>query len=402
MTSDTGIILDKHPEYPIQLAFQTFYHSYAHSHEVSPQQKKAAQCISHCKTGELGYILVFCPECGYKRLRSCSCNSRNCPCCQAPLEHKWVMERNAELIPGIAYYHVVFTLPHELNPLILDNPEALYKLLFSAASDTLITLCRDRKYMGATPGIVAVLHTWGQKLNFHPHLHICLSGGGLTDTGRFVETKHKGFIIPRRVVGRIFRGKFMEGLKTLYEKKLLCLSVHLSHLVDSVAWGKYVDHLYTITWIPFLKETFNGKGNAIKYLARYAYRTAISNSRVLEVNDEAVFLSYTDYADHNQKKELRLSGEEFIGRFLLHILPQGVHRVRSSGFLANCVKAKRLTLIGKLRDAPYKGNPTKGKSMAEILMKIYGTDICHCPVCQSRIHMTRLKRPPTLMIAKAV
>ena len=329
--TDTGEILD----YPVRSAFQNFFPSYAAKHFVSPEQSKTAACISNCKTGMLGYSVSECPECGYRKIHSCSCNNRDCPCCQAPLEKKWVMERNSELISGIAYYHVVFTLPHELNPLVFTNQKRLYNLLFSAASDSLITLCRDRKYMGATPGIVSVLHTWGQQLNFHPHLHVCLSGGGLTSDGRFIESRHKGFIIPKPVLGKVFRGKFLAGLKALYDTGKLSFSGDALPLKNSYRWKEFIDRLYKIGWIPFLKETFNGNGNAVEYLARYAYRTAISNSRIEDVSAESVSLRYTDYADHNEKKILVLSGEEFIRRFFLHILPKGFHRVRFAGFLAN-------------------------------------------------------------------
>ena len=389
---DTGEVLD----YPIRSAFQNFYPSYAEKHFVSDEQAKVAACISNCKTGRLGYTVSECPECGFKKIRSCSCNNRDCPCCQAPLEKKWVMERNSELIPGIAYYHVVFTLPHELNPLILVNQKALYDLLFSAASTSLIELCRDKKFMGATPGIVSVLHTWGQQLSFHPHLHVCLSGGGLTADGKFIESRHKGFIIPKPVLGSLFRGKFLAGLKRLHGSGRLSFDGDASPLRNSYRWKEFIDRLYSTDWIPFLKETFNGNGNAVEYLARYAYRTAISNSRVEDVSAEGVLLRYTDYADHNEKKLLSLSGDEFIRRFLLHILPKGFHRVRFAGFLANCRKVKQLSHIGNLRRTPYTGNPVRGKRMSEILMLVYGTDICSCPDCHAKMFSYRCSHPPRI------
>ena len=386
----TGEILD----YPIRSAFQTFFPDYKESHFVSPQQAKAASCISNCKTGRLGYSVSECPQCGYRRIHSCSCNNRDCPCCQAPLEKKWVMERNSELVSGIAYYHVIFTLPHELNPLILANQKTLYDLLFSSAADTLITLCRDKKFMGATPGIVSVLHTWGQQLTFHPHLHVCVSGGGLTPAGQFVETRHKGFIIPGPVLGKVFRGKYLEKLKALHKAGRLSFSGEALRLRNSYEWKEFIDHLYTLDWLPFLKETFNGNGNAVEYLARYAYRTAISNSRVEDVSADGVLLRYKDYADNNKEKTLFLAGNEFIRRFLMHVLPKGVHRVRFAGFLANCRKTKDLTHIGNLRRTPYTGNPVKGKRMSEILMMIYGTDICACPECHSKMNTYRCSHPP--------
>ena len=287
-----------------------------------------------------------------------------------------------------------FTLPHELNSLILANQKLLYGLLFSAASEALIMLCRDRKYMGAMPGIVMVLHTWGQQLNFHPHLHVCLSGGGISPAGKFIESRHKGFIIPEGVLGKVFRGKFLDGLKTLRENDKLCYSGAALELRNSYQWKEWLDHLYAINWVPFLKETFNGNGNAIEYLARYAYRTAISNSRIIDVREDEVEFHYTDYADLNRKKTLVLSGEAFISRFLLHVLPKGFHRVRFSGYLANCRKTKSLVLIGMLRRTPYKGNPVKGHRMSEILMLAYGADIFSCPECHARMITYRCRHPP--------
>ena len=388
--TDTGEIL----RYPIRSAFQNFYPSYAKSHHVPPIQHKAASCISRCKTGKLGYSVSVCPDCGHTQIHARSCNNRDCPCCQAPLEKKWVLERNSELVPGIAYYHVIFTIPRELNHLMYSNQKLLYGLLFSSASDSLLTLCRDKKYMGAVPGIVSVLHTWGQKLNYHPHLHVMFSGGGLTRDGRFLQTRHKGFIIPQPVLASMFRGKFLAELGKLHDAGKLIFMGPCEKLRNSYEWKAFLDGLYACKWLPFLKETFNGNGNAVEYLARYAYRTAISNSRIQDVNAEQVSLSYTDYADSNKKKLLTLSGEEFIERFLRHILPSGFHRVRFSGYLSNCRKTRNLTLIGKLMNTPYKGNPTKGKRIAELLMLLYGTDITACPVCKCRMLTSICAHPP--------
>lgn len=394
MICDSFPAVDNSQRYPIRTAFQTFYPDYAATHRTSLLQDKTADCIAACKTGYLGYTIEECPDCGYMKIHARSCNNRNCPCCQAPMEQKWIMERNSELIFGMAYYHVVFTLPHELNPLILENQKTLYNLLFSAASDTLITLCRDKKYMGALPGIISVLHTWGQKLNFHPHLHVMLSGGGITPDQRLVQTKHKGFIIPVKVIGRMFRGKFMRALKKLYDSKALCLTGAVRKFSDPKHWQALIDSLYRKDWIPFIKETFNGNGNAVQYLARYAYRTAISNARVSDVTAETVTVSYKDYADNSRKKQMVLRGTEFIRRFMLHVLPKGVHRVRFSGYLSNCKKTKCLTLIGNLTRTPYAGNPTKGKCMSELLEMIYGTNSCVCPTCKTRMILYQKIRAP--------
>lgn len=400
MTCKTDPSTGEKLEYPIRSIFQNFFDSYAASHTVSGEQAKAAGCIKNCKTGKLGYNMSICPDCGYTRVHACSCNDRDCPSCQAPLEQKWVMERNSELVPRIAYYHVIFTLPHELNSLFLENQKLLYDLLFRTASDSLLTLCRDKKYMGATPGIVSVLHTWGQKLNYHPHLHVMLSGGGLTPAGKFIETRHKGFIIPVRVLGKLFRGKFLACLDQLCDSGALRFTGLARSLAEPTSWKQFIDHLYSMPWLPFVKETFNGNGNAVRYLARYAYRTAISNSRIELIDGPDVSIRYTDYADHDRKKLLVISGEEFIRRFMLHVLPKGFHRVRFCGYLANCCKTEKLKHIGSLRRTPYEGDPMKGKTIRQILEMIYGTDICSCPVCHHKMDIYYRIRSPASLITE--
>ena len=246
--------------------------------------------------------------------------------------------------------------------------------------------------MGATPGIIMVLHTWGQKLNFHPHIHCALSGGGLTESGQFTESSHKGFLLPVEAMGKMFRGKFMAALKTYYDKKLLSFGDKCQKLRNHYNWKEFVDSLYAKDWLPFIRETFNGNGNAIKYLARYAYRTAISNSRICSMTETEVSFRYKDYADNSAMKIMTLEGTKFIELFLQHILPKGFSRVRFSGYLSNCHKTRKLKLIHKLRGTPFTPNPVKGKSMAELLLLIYGRDICVCGQCNGRvIHYPRGK-----------
>ncbi|MEG0368451.1 MAG: IS91 family transposase [Hungatella sp.] len=382
--------------YPIRDAFQAFFPEYASSHSISQEQSKAARCISECKTGSLGYNISFCESCGHMEIHACSCNNRNCPCCQSPQEQKWIMARNSELIEKCAYYHSIFTVPFELNNLIYENQKSLYHLMFSCASDTLLTLCRDKKHMGATPGIILVLHTWGQQLNFHPHLHCCLSGGGLTESGQFTESCHKGFLLPVEAIGKMFRGKFLEKLNSYYKKDALAFTGKCTKLRNHYNWKEFINSLYSKDWCPFIKETFNGNGNAITYLARYAYRTAISNNRIESVSEDSVSFRYKDYADHQASKIKTVSGTEFIALFLQHILPKGFSRVRFSGFLSNCCKTKKLKLIHKLRGTVFIPNPVKGKSMAELLMLLYKKDIDTCPECKG--HVIRFPRGKPLSL----
>lgn len=378
--------------YPIRDIFRSFFIGYSGSHSVSEEQRKVAHCISECKTGSLGYNVGPCESCDNLTIHACSCNNRNCPNCQAPQEQKWILARNSELIEGCAYYHCIFTLPFELNDLIYENQKLLYNLMFSCVSDTLLTLCRDKKHMGATPGIIMVLHTWGQKLNFHPHIHCALSGGGLTESGQFTESRHKGFLLPVEAMGKMFRGKFMAVLKTYHDKKRLSFGGRCQKLLNHYNWKDFVDSLYAKDWLPFIRETFNGNGNAIKYLARYAYRTAISNSRICNITETEVSLRYKDYADNSATKIMTLEGTKFIELFLQHILPKGFSRVRFSGYLSNCQKTKKLKLIHKLRGTRFTPNPTKGMSMADLLLLIYHIDIRVCRKCKGNvIHYPRGK-----------
>lgn len=370
---------------PIREAFQRFYPKYRQEHNLSPQQLKAANSISACKTGLLGYNVSICKECGFVEIHACSCNNRHCPCCQAPVEQKWIAERNSELIEGIAYYHAVFTVPKELNALIYQNQALLYNLMFRCASDTVLTLCADKKYLGATPGIVCVLHTQGQKLNYHPHIHLMLSGGGLTPTGQFIEATHKGFLLPVRAMGKLFRGKFLDALKKYQDKGNLVFAGDCLELRNGYRWHEFIDKLYQMSWIPHINETFNGLGNAIKYLARYVFRSAISNNRIDSVDENGVTFHYKDYADDSKTKQMRMNGDEFINAFLMHVLPPGFCRVRFSGYLCNCKKTKMLKLIHKLRNTDYTGSPTKGKNMAELMLLLYNHDICHCPKCHGEL-----------------
>ena len=376
--------------YKIRTIFRRFYPDYLKANPgLSYERRKAAECIMKCKTGELGYNACICEKCGHPVIHAVSCNNRFCPSCQTPMEKKWEAERNTELIPGIAYYHVVFTIPHELNLLVRANPVLLLGLLFKAVNESVISLCADPQFMGAKPGIVSVLHTWGQTLSYHPHVHACISGGGLSPAGQFLETKHKGFFLPEAALASMFRGKYLCGLKKLYDAGNLDLSPDPS-LANPSGWKQFIDSLFAKRWLPFVKETFNGKGNAIRYLARYSYRTAIANSRILSIDGEKVVFKYKDYSDGSKEKTMSMNGISFIGMFLQHVLPSGFHRIRLSGYLTNSQKTKNLKRIHFLRSTIFLGNPYRKMKMAELMKTLFSKDICHCPVCSAT--MIRLPR----------
>lgn len=225
---------------------------------------------------------------------------------------------------------------------------------------------------------------------------IFCSGGGLNRTGNFVETRHKGFIIPEDTIAKMFRGKYLDALKKYHDSGKLIFAGKCRFLRNHYSWKEWIDTLYNKKWCSFVKETFNGNGNVMAYLARYAYRTAISNSRIVSISEEEVSFRYTDYADHNAKKIKTVSGEEFIRLFLQHVLPKGFHRVRFSEYLSNCCKTKELKHIHRLRGTVYAGNPVKGKCMAELMMMLYEVDICRYPVCRNQLTNYRgMMRPPS-------
>ena len=375
------------PAYPIRDIFQKWYPLYRKDHTVTADQEGAAQCIMGCKTGVFGYSVSICPECGNKLFHNASCGNRSCPCCQGTKPEEWVGARSSELIEGIPYFHVIATVPHELNPLFLSNPAEMYGLLMKSISSALIEVSLREGNLGAVPGFVSVLHTWSQNLELHPHVHLLVSGGGLADPVTFRKTESGGFFCPVKRLGGAFREHFLSGLKVSRKNGRLSYTGSSSELRNHFEWEELLTILYHKEWNVFIKETFNGNGNAVEYLSRYSYRTAISNSRILSVSDDGVVIRYKDYRDKGKNKELRLSGEEFIRRFLMHVLPKGFCRIRYGGYLSNSRKKRCLAQIRRLTGTPARGNPYAGLSVRERIMKIFHRDICECPECNGTMHM---------------
>lgn len=384
-------------KYPIREIFRRFYPLYLQTHPTPPfHVQRVANAIMRCKTGELGYNVSFCDDCGYSLTHTVSCNNRYCPCCQSALIKKWELERTSELITGISYYHVVFTLPEEINHLMLANQKLLFDLFFRCVKDTLIELCADPKFMGAKPSVFGVLHTWGQKLNFHPHIHLCVSGGGITPANTFVETRHKGFFIPEKVLASSLRGRFITELKQFYDAGKLDFS-YTPNLGKAEHWKSFVNTLFSKAWLPFVKETFNGNGNAVKYLARYSFRSAIANSRIVSFDDSKVTFSYKDYTDNCKQKQMTVKGTEFIRLFLQHVLPKHFNRMRSFGLLTNCRKKKNLHLVHKLRNTVYRGNPYQSMNNSQLLKVLYKKDICSCEKCGGRMRFFPRGQPEHML-----
>ena len=378
--------------YGVQDAFVKFYPEYRRKHTVTPEQESAAQCIMGCKTGQYGFTKSVCPSCGYEQIHYASCGNRNCPCCQGTKPAEWVEARSSELIEGVPYYHVIMTVPHELNPLFLSNQKGMYRLLMQSASDSMVEVAQREENIGGTPGVVAVMHTWGQTLELHPHVHMLVTGGGLSSP---IEFGQKGlrseFLCPQEHLAGAFRQRFLDGLKKLRSSDSLSFNGSAEPLRNSYSWEELLTKLYRTQWNVHIKETFNDNGNAVEYLSRYAYRTAISNSRVLSVSDDGVTISYKDYRD-GQKKTMLLSGEEFIRRFLLHVLPKGFSRIRYSGFLSNSRKKKCLAMIRRLKRAKERVNRLAGMTARQRIFALFNVDICECPKCHKHMNMYRLNK----------
>ena len=297
------------------------------------QQLKVLRAIEHCRTAALGGHLDQCSRCGHRAISFFSCRNRHCPKCQTNARNKWLAARSNELL-GVNYFHVVFTLPHELSALALQNKRAIYDLLFQASAATLLEVAADPKHLGAEIGFLSVLHTWGQNLQAHPHVHCVIPAGGLSpDHSRWIHPKHH-FFLPVRVLSRVFRGKFVAGLKRLFRQKKLGFHGNLRPLAEPKLFRSFLRLLFRNDWVVYAKRPFGGPEHVLQYLARYTHCVAISNHRLVSFAEGKVTFRWKDYTHGNKKRMMTISADEFLRRFLLHVLPRGFVRIRHFGFLS--------------------------------------------------------------------
>ena len=338
------------------------------------QQLKAFRALQNCRTAALGGHLDACPQCGFQAISYNSCRNRHCPKCQAQARARWLAAREQELL-ATDYFHVVFTVPHELNLLAQDNPRQFYHLLFTATAATLLEIAADPKHLGAEIGILSILHTWGQNLLAHPHIHCVIPAGGISrDHTRWVHPRYPGFFLPVKVLSRVFRGKFLAGLKRLYRRKQLRCAGPSAALADEKQFRQLLRRLHRQDWVVYAKPAFGGPRQVIRYLGRYTHRVAISNHRLTSFDGERVTFRWKDYAHGSKKRQMTLMATEFLRRFFLHILPKGFVRIRHFGFLANRFRAARVKLCRQLlAQAPLPPTPAQAPH----------TDaaIWHCPHC---------------------
>jgi hypothetical protein len=368
--------------------------AYRESHRLSRQEFRVMHAIEVCRTAVLGGHKDQCDHCGHVEISYNSCRNRHCPKCQTLQKEKWIEARSEDLLP-IAYFHVVFTLPSELNPLVSMNRKVLYDLLFRSVSETLAKLASHPKHLGATVGVIGILHTWGQNLMDHPHLHCIVTGGGLSSDGTW-KLCRRGFFLPVRVMSALFRGKFLDLLKDHFKQNDLVFPNRLGHLKDPADFETFRKNLYRKKWVVYCKPPFDGVKGVLQYLGRYTHRIAISNHRLLNLRNGEVSFLWRDYADHNRQKTMTLKANEFIRRFLLHVLPSRYVRIRHFGLLANRKRQNTIALCRKiLGDVKTATQPTtKKETWQEQLFRICGIDVTLCPVCQKgRMFMIGLLLP---------
>ena len=360
----------------------------------NPHIRTTLSKIGNCRTGELGYHMLGCQSvhphessCGHSRMQFHSCGNRHCPNCGALRGEEWVEARKHELLPT-AYFHCVFTVPEILNGLIMGNRRELYKLLMDASAQTLLILGRDEKWIGGTIGVTSILHTWGQTLSFHPHVHCIVSGGGIDQAHNWVRHKReKGkFLFPAGAVRKVFKGLMMKGIRSLSQQgKLKTEGINLDELLQTAGYQQ---------WNTYAKAPFRDAQGVVDYLGRYTHKIAITRHRVREITDTEITFRYRDYRDGNKEKEMTLSHSEFARRFAQHILPRRFVKIRHYGYLSNQGRTERLAEIRRNLKIPQPGPKVKVPGSLRLMEK-YGTDIFKCPQCGTgRLMIKYSQRPP--------
>lgn len=386
----------KRPSLEVADIFREHGEEYRRLRAPSPPQRKVMHNIECCRTEALGGHKDTCDTCGYERISYNSCRDRHCPKCQNLKKDQWLKERRQRLLP-IPYFHVVFTLPAELNALVLGNKRLLLALLFKAAAKTLHRIAADKDRLGAQIGFTSVLHTWGQNLHFHPHLHCVVTGGGLSPEGDRWVSARQSYFLPVEVLAQVFRGKFLQALRKLYDDGRLKFSGSTRELADSQLWRRFIDRLYRKNWIVDARAPFGGPEHVFRYLGRYTHRVAISNHRLISLRNGKVRFRFKDYADGAKQKTMTLEALEFIRRFLLHVLPTAFVRIRHYGLLAprniDTKFARARELLGKpAADLSSDSFTSENSELSwwERLSLLTGEDLFACPRC----HIGRLIRTP--------
>ena len=371
------------PRPALELAdiFRQHGEAYRQSHRLPRHQLRLMRAIQICRTATLGGHIDECDQCGRTRHSYNSCRNRHCPKCGSLARARWLHQRQGELLP-VPYFHVVFTLPEAIADLALHNQKTLYDLLFRISSETLLTIARNPKHLGAEIGFFGILHTWGQNLLHHPHVHYVIPGGGIGPDHDRWEPCRPGFFLPVRVLSAYFRRRFLEALEKLYRQGELLLTGTLAHLRDAQAFHRYLDPWRNADWVVYAKPPFGGPRQVLEYLGRYTHRVAISNHRLVSLQDGQVTFRWKDYRHEQRPRLMTLGAAEFIRRFLLHSLPDGFQRIRFSGFLANRYRRSKLALIHELLADPVTELLPLPKDCADLLALLTGQPKDQCPFCR--------------------
>jgi Putative transposase/Transposase zinc-binding domain len=361
--------------------FRAAGEAYRATHALSGQQLRVMRAIEQCRTPALGGHLLQCDHCGAYEARYHSCRNRHCPKCQALAKARWVEARLADLLP-IPYFHCVFTLPHLLNPVAQGNPHVLYPLLFQSAWDTLHTFGQDPRWLGGDIGATMVLHTWGQNLDQHLHIHCLVTGGALApEEDRWIPTRRRQFLFPVKALARVFRGKYLDGLHHAFTQQRLTFAAGTAPLTEPARFGQWLATLSRQDWVVYAKPPFAGPQQVVAYLGRYTHRIALSNERLVALEDGMVHFRWRDYRQGNAVKVMALPVAEFIRRFLLHVLPRGFQRLRHYGVLGNRCRAQTLTACRRGLHVP-PPLPRALETTGALLQRLTGTDPQQCPQCR--------------------
>jgi hypothetical protein len=364
---------------------------------LSTAQRRVLKAVELCRTAALGGHVEQCDQCGHQRIAYNSCRNRHCPKCQSLARAEWIEHRQAELL-DCEYFHVVFTLPEPIAALAYQNKAVVYGLLFQAAAQTLRTIAADPQHLGAEIGFFAVLHTWGQNLLHHPHLHCVVAGGGLSADGRRWISCRPGFFLPVRVLSRLFRRLFLKLLQKAFDSGRLEFFSSLASLQDRQAFRRYLAPVRTQEWVVYAKPPFAGPEQVLDYVGRYTHRVAISNHRLIDIEGGEVQFHWKDYRDHNRQKTMSLSAHEFLRRFLLHVLPNGFQRIRYYGFLAHRYRREKLgrcrELLAMVSCENALAEPQPRKDYRERYQELTGLSLDQCPIClRGRMILTERLSP---------
>ena len=371
---------DKFKKCELADIFMKFGTDYRKCHNIPLIHHRVMRAVTNCRTSQLGGHMKKCDHCGYSHPTYNSCGNRHCPKCQSLAKFRWVKKRKEELLPA-AYFHNVFTLPHDLNGIARSNKKIIYDILFKSVSQTLLEFGQNE--LGGKIGFIATLHTWDQKLLEHIHLHCVIPGGALSsDKKRWIGPESDNFLFSVKALSKVFKGKFLCYLKDSYTKGDLTFAGKSLSYETSEGFKALIDELYRKEWIVYSKKPFAGPEKVLDYLGRYTFRTAISNERIKGIAGGRVTFAYRDRRDDNRKKEITLSADEFIRRFLLHVLPSSYMRIRHYGFLSNRNRKANIIQVKKLLGVSSFTEEKPGKNMEELMLELTGKDISKCPKCK--------------------